>query len=560
MSKKLCLLLLILCLIPAACPAYAADYSITDYTMDVTLLSDGSAAITETLIYDFDGEYNGVVSLFDTDGVDGLTGFRALIDGVEMRPVDSMKYEDNTYVVTETGPISEVRVYSPGNSDTRTVVYEYTLQGLARRYEDAGMILRKFIGENNSVSLHDAIITVHFPGNGGIRAFAHGGMKNEHITLFENAVVFGPQTVYSGDSVEVRLLFPAEWIDGTPLQEGSILKTALDEEQRLMDEAERAARTLKISKYLLSAAYVVLFSLLIALMMKKYGLRGRNQTEDLQHLTAWPAAFAQTAVSGAPDTDALSGTLIELARMGCVRMEENGRDVRFTLTERNHPDLYPHQNSLIGWLFAHSDVMDLSTLNAGSDYGRAQSFEKGYAAYCSQVVEDMNAASLRFSNEGLRIALNAALILTGIAAAAFILLAGEAEVLLGCAMVLITFLSIFLTGKIRTLTDEGERLQSAANHLMTNEIVQDDRLLTLLPYYTALGMTEPLVAAFTERPVDFHAPFLYGGWYHSLHHLSSGMRETHYHNASIPDPDASSSSSGSSGGGSNGGGGGHGAW
>ena len=560
MFKKLHLFFfLLLAGLSAFSASASADYSITDYYMDVSLLPDGSAEVTEKLFYDFDDEYNGILSLFDTDGIDGIDNFRVFIDGEEMYPVDEMKYEHNTYTVTESGSLCEVRVYSPGSDDVRTVTYEYTMLGLAARYEDAGMILRKFIGENNDVSLRDAIITVRFPGNGEIQAFAHGGMNSENITLYENAAAFGPQTVYSGDSVEVRLLFPAEWIPDAPLQEGSIMKAALAEEQRLLDEAARTALILHRSKYMISAAYLLLFGLIILLMMKKYGVKGRISEANLKHLTAWPAAFAQTAVSGAPDTDGLSGTLMELVSLSRIRMEDEQGDLRFTLLDNRTDDLHPHQAALISWLFASSDTVYLSELNAGSDYERAQAFEKGYNAYLSKVVEDMTAASLRYKNDGLRITINSLSILTGIAAAGFILLAGQSEVLLGCAVVGVMFLFIFLMNKVRTLTNEGELLQNAANLLLSESIASGDALLTYLPYYTALEMTEPLVSEFTHMPDNSpSAPYLYSGWYYGLHRLSSSMRDTHYHNASIPDPNSSSSHG--SGGGSNGGGGGHGAW
>ena len=143
-------LMLILILIPLLCSsALAADYSITNYSMDIHVLPDGSAEVTETLIYDFDGKYNGILSLFDTDGLDGISDFHAFIDGTEMLLTDSMDYLPDTYTVTEDGPLAEIRIYSPGRSDVRAVTYEYVMEGLAKRYEDTALIRRRFIGERS---------------------------------------------------------------------------------------------------------------------------------------------------------------------------------------------------------------------------------------------------------------------------------------------------------------------------------------------------------------------------------------------------------------------------
>lgn len=534
------------------------DYEITAYSMDVSLLSDGNANVTETLVYDFEDEYNGVLSTFDIDGVDGIADLRVFIDDVEMRLVDSMEYEFNTYTLAQEGSLIEARVYSPGDSDVRTVVYEYSMLGLAARYQDVGMVYRKLIGHNNATALHNAIITVHFPGNGEISAFVHGGMSADDVTVYDNAVAFGPKTVYSGDDVEIRLLFPSEWISNAPLYEENVLQTALAEEQFLIDEAARVALLLRRCKYLLFALYVILFGLTVALMQKKYGVKGRLKEANVHRLTAWPSAFAQTALIGAPDANALSGTLVELIRLSRIKMENVEKDLRFTLLNRTTDDLYPHQAALIDWLFAETDVIYLSALNAGSDYERAQAFENGYASYCDRVVQDMVRHSLKYKNDGARICLNAFIILFGAAGASFILLAGASDVLLGCAMALVMFLYITLMNRIRTLTDEGELLQNAAALLRSEPIASGETLLNRLPYYTALGMTEPLVHAFVAHPDDsLSAPYLYGGWYFDLHRLSNSMCDTHRHNASLPNPNASSSGGG---GGSNGGGGGHGAW
>ncbi len=567
MSKRAIMLIftvfLLFCLQTAAFAD--AEYSISNYAMEISVLPDGSAEVKETLIYEFDGEYNGILSLFDTDGIDGIEDFRVYADGEEVRPVEKMEYERNTYTAEEDGSLTEVRVYSPGRSGTRLFAYEYTMTGLADRYEDAGMILRKFIGENNSVSLQNAVVTVQFPEAGEVRAFVHGGMNESHIVCGENSVSFGPATVYPDSSVEMRILFPAEWIPDAPLKEGGIVDAALAEEQRLIEEAARRAELIRTAKYVFAAAYILGFFLIWLALVKKYSLKGRfHETPDIRRMTALPAAFASYAVEGAADTDSLSGTLMELVQRGIVRMENADGDVLFTLLDRSADGLYPHQQKLISWLFDECDSFSLSALNAGDDYDRAHAFESGYNSYCNQVAADMAAHSLRFKNDGVRITANAFLIILGALGTGFILMAGKANIALGMATALMMFLLLFLMSKIRALTDDGERLQAAALDLKSRPVAQDGGMLDLLPWYTALGMTEPLVEAVERIPADDHSSgnylplYLYAGWHHSLHTLSRSMRDTHHHNASVPDPNASSSSGSS--GGSNGGGGGHGAW
>ena len=178
----------------------------------------------------------------------------------------------------------------------------------------------------------------------------------------------------------------------------------------------------------------------------------------------------------------------------------------------------------------------------------------------------MHDNALLYRNDGLRITLNALIVILGAMGAGGILLAGDMNSVLGVIVAGMLFFLLSLMSRVRRLTDDGERLQANALALKEAGISSGSDLLPLLPYYVALDMTEPLVETIDTAPNGRYAgsndplPFyLYVGWHHSLHSLTSSMRDTHHHNASIPNPDSASSSS-HGGGGSNGGGGGHGAW
>ena len=563
MLKKIRLLVIFLILALCACPALAdAGYSIENYSMSINVRSDGSAEVTETLLYDFDGEYNGVLSLFDPDGLDGIEDFSVTIDGVQMTPVEEMTYIENTYTVTERNNLLEIRVYSPGDGDQRTVSYEYTMKGLADCYADTGLIHRKFIGENSSVTLHNAVVTVNFPGKGEIKAFVHGAMDNSHVHTYADSAAFGPKNVSAGSWVEMRLLFPGEWIADAPLIAESMYDRVLNEEARIAEEERQHALRTENAKYIFAAAYIAIFSAAWTLMAKKYGLKGRlHETADSSRIFNYPAAFLTAAVEDEADTDALTGTLMELVADGSIRMEPEGEGIRFTRVRTDMTGYYPHQQALMDWLFDGRDFFLLSDLNAGSDYERAQQFEAGYNRYVSQVSQDMLTASLRFKNDGLRITLNALAIILGAMGVGGVLLAGQPNILLGILLGGALFLLIALMSRVRRLTDEGERLLADAESFKSSSISTDSGLSEAVAYFAALGMTEPLIKAMEFGGVSSSADempvWMFTGWYYSLHLLNGSVRDAHYHNASVPNPNASSSSSHSSG---NGGGGGHGAW
>lgn len=563
MHRKIHLLIISILLLLLSLPALAdAEYSITNYSMLAEVQPDGSAEITETLSYDFEGEYNGILSLFDTDGLDGIGNFSVTIDGVEMTLVDEMTYIENTYTVSEVGQdLYEVRVYSPGKNNRRLVTYEYTMEGLALRYADTGMIRRKFIGENSSVTLHNATVVLVFPGNEPVEAFVHGAMDASHITRDEGFITIGPESVRPGRSVEVRLLFPAEWLPDAPVIDEPMYKQAVNEEARIAAEEEARAVRTENAKYILAAAYILIFFAAWSLMAKKYGLKGRlHETPDPNRILNYPAAFLTAALEEEADTDALTGTLMELVADGSILMEPEGEGLIFKRVIGDTSGLYPHQAALIDWLFDGRDTFLLSDLNAGQDYERAQQFETGYNRYVSAVSKDMLAAGLRFSNDAQRITLNALIILLGAMGTGGVLLAGKPNIILGVLLGGSLFALLSLTSRVRRLTDEGERLLADIEAFKEAGVTGASVINGTVSCYAALGMTEPLIGAMetfsSDAASDDMPVWMYTGWYYSLHLLNTSMRDTHHHNASIPNPNASSSHSSASGGG----GGGHGAW
>ena len=563
MLRKLHLLIVCFMLLCSASASADVDYSIENYALSIDIQPDGSAFVTETLLYDFDGEYNGILSLFDPSGLDGIGNFRITIDSEEMTPVDEMTYIENTYTLSERNNLLEIRVYSPGDGDQRAVTYEYVMQGLARRYADTGMIHRRLIGENSAVTLQNAVVTLNFPGNGEMEAYVHGGMDASCIHTASSRIAFGPKNIRSGDWVEMRILFPGEWLSDAALIDEAMYDTAVQEEARIAEEERQCALRTEHAKYIFTAVYLLVFFAAWALMAKKYGLKGRlHEAADPRRIFSYPAAFLTAACEDEADTDALTGTLMELVADGSVLMQPEGEGLRFTRVNPDMTDYFPHQKVLMDWLFDGRDFFLLSDLNAGSDYERAQQFETGYSRYISQVSQDMLNAGLRYKNDGLRIALNAFVIILGAMGTGGVLLAGEPNLLLGLIIGGTLFLLICLMSRVRRLTDEGERLLADIEAFKAVPIPSDAALAEAVACYAALGMTEPLIKAMefsgADSSVDDMPLWMYTGWYYSLHTLHSSMRDTHHHNASIPDPNDSSSHG--SGGSVGGGGGGHGAW
>ncbi len=538
--------LLFLVFQPAALAA--SDYSITNYSMYMDVQTDGSAYITETLMYDFDGDYINISYQVKAPEGSRLLDMNVYIDGAAITQSDTPNYVENSYSLTENEGITQVQIYSPGNDDTRLVTYEYHITSLAERYADTGMLLYEFIPENHKVRLQNAILTVHFQGTSSgklenILAFAHGGMDVEHIQIHDNVIEFGPVTLFPDDFATIRLLFPAEYVNSAPLIKEQIRQTVLEEEQRLDAEASHRAFVLRIAKQIYFIAYTLIFFIVWLSFVRRYRMKGSlRETPQPERILKFPAAFVTAVAEEEPDCNAVAGTLLELIQLGHIRLNAGAdkKELYFTLLEQSRENLYPHQKKLLEWLFDGRDSFMLSDLNAVS-FEQAQAFERGLATYCEQVVLDMHSHQLKYHNDSACILVSTLIIILGILGCGGILLANQSDVLLGSGMICIMFCLIHLMNRIRHLTDKGERLRLDARALIAREVPSGDDMLPFLPYYTALGMTEPLMHAVESRRLNnqiCHDPdYLFIGWHHALRTLSTTLRAAHQHNASMPRTD-----------------------
>lgn len=564
MTRRIWLFLLSILIVFSMCCSASADtlFSITNYSMYIDIQTDGSAYVTETLIYDFNGDYSSLSYPIDAAPGSRILDLNVYLDGAAIDRYDAPTYIEDTYSVTEkkttdadgnTSVSNEILIYSPGKDDTRLVTYEYRLTNAAERYEDTGMLVYNFISEDNTVRMQNAILTIHFQGAAEnsyhteknklmdkVLPFVHGGMDIQNIQIHDNVIEFGPATVSPSSYVEVRLLFPTEYVSGAPLHEARIRENILAEEQRLDSEAAHRAFVLRIAKQIYFMAYTLIFLIVWLCFVRRYHLKGMlRKPSNPERVLNFPAAFVTTVVSEEPDSNAAAGTLLELIQMGHIRMDAGAdkKELYFTLLDKPTDRLYPHQKKLIEWLFEDRNSLMLSELIA-VNYEQAQLFEKGLSAYCEQVITDMHTHRLKYHNDMPCILTNALIILLGILGCGGILLANQSDVLLGSIMILIMFFLIYLMNRIRRLTDDGELLQADARALIAREVPSSDEMLPFLPYYTALGMTEALMHAVESRRLNSHVchdpDYLFSGWHHALRTLANTLHTAHNHNASMP--------------------------
>ncbi len=577
------LAVLLLALLALSPGALAADYTISAYSMDVSIEADGSGRIAERLTYVFDGSYNGILSTLDVSDVEGWGDFSLYVDGdTLLTRVDSMDMVPNTYTLTEDGGMLEVKAYAPGSGGRREFRYEYTLRGLAQRYRDAARLNYRLIGLNNAVTLQNATLSVAFP-EAPEHWFVHGAMDEGDLALAGSVLTAGPRDVAPGQYAEIDALFPASALYAAPLIDRDITDEALETEARLAEEraeAEEAqARMEHAARYGLMGAFAAIFigmALLFRSFFARFGFRRAVQpSEDTGALDGLDAAVAGLLVRNTADESAFSATLLELTQMGVLSMAGEAHPVsgekgtKFTVLRRDAP-MSGQQQALFSWLFGRRDFLWIEDLDAGESESAARDFASEYAAWQKAVQRQAIDQGLYQGNGGkkaLGVTLTAVLgIIVSVAAFALEMAWQGAAGLFLTAVLCAGFASL------RPLTDRGEEKVAAVRGFCEKygekltELPAD--ALKNLPILVALGYVEPLTQYLERRagePDYGYGGMLpvwwYAGWYYDMGRTRHAFRDVRRHNASVVAKSSSSSGggfSGSSGGG--GGGGGHGAW
>ncbi len=574
MKRILSALLIALLLLPAC--ALAVSFEITDYAMDVQVEPDGAAAFDESIVYAFDGEYNGMLMTIRYEGDAVPDGLRILVDGdTELTRVAALEGTPNTYVAeAENGKLS-IRAYTPGSDDTRAYRVLYRKADFAKRYEDSAYIDQTLLIPESVYQR--AAFRLALPGPADeVAELLVSGTAFSDYTVRDGVISFAPRRVSEGENIFVRVPFPAEWLPDAPViptRLADVLAARQAEEQAAREQAEAQRRTAQYTLLTALAVYVVLFFFSFRKQMKAYGLRRRvDPVTDNALLDGTPVAVAQLLKQKVVSASAFTASLMELAGMGVLTMRTDADkgDTCFTLADAGakKDTLWRHQAELIAWLFDGTGELWMASLDAGGDERAAKTFNQKYNEWKNRVRADTVEAGWLFANGTKRFLLAFLSLALGVLLALSLFgLSGTELPALLAAIAAIAFCVGF--ARLRRLSDEGERRVAALDGFLENygDVLARDPgvIIGRAPLAMALSYMKPLadwIDSNSELSDDAFPggspPWVYVGWHHAAMSMERTARDAQNHNAGVEQGDMGSAG----GGGSTGGGGGssHGAW
>lgn len=445
----LAMLLMLLCGLSAQAEE-AVDYEISNYAMYVDVRADGSARIREEIIYTCPHSYEGYAFFIDDSGEP--EDIEAWADG------ELLDEGARTLTADEKGWL--ITLSAPGDNDWRTFACAYTLKDYAVRHDDAGMIDRALISAKHAVLYQNATLIVTLPEeNGEILVYPRdyaGDVRTQY-----NVISFGPTDLAAGAGVSAQLLFPAQWLKEAAATGEAVRESIVSEKTRIQEEKTRSANTIALIKRVLGAAYLLIFALLLAWEIKKYGVSAKKlPAPDWTLLDRYPAAMAGFVVGEAADSDVLVGSLADLAVRGNVRIDEDESGA-LTLTRTGKNVLSASDKAALAYVFDGQETVNPASI-AQKSYDKARRKEDQLRAYGDALAREVEKAHLKRRNESELIGISTASLFCGLTLTIVLLMWGGMMIFEGAIVSVGMFVMMKQYNRVRHLTDAGEALKAAA--------------------------------------------------------------------------------------------------
>jgi len=228
-------------------PAAAAkSYSLPSADIAYEVVQDGSAIVTESLTYKFDGSFRGGFRLIPISASRGesISDISVSENGRPYEPGGSstvgIDSAPGTFGVAQDGDWTRVVWHFAASDEERTFTIRYRVSGFVTAYDDVGDLYVQVWGNQWRVPLSSLKATVQLPGflpSGAksVRVWGHPGSVAGQVSVRDRTASLTATDVPAGQFVELRVVFPRSLLNssgGAVVRSGSGLPQILAEEEQ----------------------------------------------------------------------------------------------------------------------------------------------------------------------------------------------------------------------------------------------------------------------------------------------------------------------------------------
>lgn len=269
----------------ASTAARAADWSVSDVTIEATIAPDGDMTVTETRTYEFTENFRWIeewIPLSGSQGIGDIAVREGGPGGVPLARVEGAAAADaaGTFVVTEEAGNVIIRWWFAKRAGPRTFSLSYQVDDPVVVHNDVAELYWKFVGENWEVGTGHVLVNLHLPAGGtvaDILAFGHEPPQGQVTVVDPTLVRFEVDNLAAATYVESRVAFPIALVPDCPNRSGrDALRDILSEEDPQAASEGNAERWDLLIKMGLAAALVLAVVILGWRLMRRHGRERRS--------------------------------------------------------------------------------------------------------------------------------------------------------------------------------------------------------------------------------------------------------------------------------------------
>ncbi len=421
--KKLIFSLVLFLIMPVLVLASDVSYDIEDYYIDVTILENGDALVSEMFLVD--GSLNGyemnlaytssnsIASASDIMDitVSGLSTNSISFDtfNSSFTPFSQVSYASigDTYKYTlnrQSNGVS-IRMYNPLNNERYVFRLDYTIKDIVTMHSDFAEFYWNFFSGELADEIGNLHIRVSLPGKDNtdyFRFWAHGPLSGEinDISSSTNSVVEAQiATLESYGVLDIRITFSASLVNNVTKYSNVTFADVLAEEQVRADDANSLRQEIRIKWWVAVIATIIFYiSIVITffLIYFKYDKEREplfKQKYNREFIDDYNVEVIDYLMHRNITENALSASIMNLIYKKNIKVEpiENSKkDYLFTL--QNKDNLNDTELALVDFLFTTIGKDNTFTTTALKKYASStktcNTFMSTYTNWKNMVIKD----------------------------------------------------------------------------------------------------------------------------------------------------------------------------
>ena len=492
-----------------------------DVDIDVQENSDMLVDETQQIVFT-SGTFRFGYRAIPLDRVGEITDVQVseIIDGVERpyTPGSTGEYGFTTSV--SDGELQITWYFPPTGNSTHAYIIRYRVVGGLRFYEGGDQVWWKAIAPDHNFPIRSSRVTITLPETIAQDQLIVASYGAEATTYYgdQGQVVFEAQDIPVDQEFEVRVEFPAGVVQGSP----SAWQESFDRQQTLGPV---------LSVIFGALGLMLLFGGPLAVYLLWY-TRGRDRPVGMvaEYITDppsdLPAGVVGTLVDEKADVKDIIASIVDLARQGALRMEEekkegflgigSGSDYIFHLEDPSKATR-SYEQTLIEEIFGKRETRRLSDLRQKFYTAIPDLRKQLYQEVVTEGFFPNNPESTRRVWSGLGCA---GLVVAGVIAFFLVAVLGEISLWVACpgaalaaAMVGLMIVGRHMPRKTPDGAEEAAKWLAFKRYLQSIEKHGDleavkDKFEEFLPYAVAFGLERRLINQFAA--VDAPAPSWWG--------------------------------------------------